>query len=77
MLLFGEDLKKIVIKNNLAMIKQFVQNVNWGTLDYLLIDTPPGLFNLIAGTSDEHISIVEYLPKITGCILVTTPQAVT
>ena len=35
-----------------AMIKQFVEDVYWGKLDYLLIDTPPG-------TSDEHISIVE------------------
>jgi Mrp family chromosome partitioning ATPase len=32
------------------MIKQFLKDVDWGTLDYLLIDTPPG-------TSDEHISV--------------------
>jgi len=33
-----------------GMIKQFLKDVDWGTLDYLLIDTPPG-------TSDEHISV--------------------
>lgn len=54
-----------------AMIKQFVQDINWGPLDYLLIDTPPG-------TSDEHISIVGHLKefKVDGAVLVTTPQAV-
>ncbi|KAK9469546.1 P-loop containing nucleoside triphosphate hydrolase protein [Lipomyces arxii] len=54
-----------------AMIRQFVQDVLWGELDYLLIDTPPG-------TSDEHISIAEQLrdAKPDGAVLVTTPQAV-
>jgi Mrp family chromosome partitioning ATPase len=37
-----------------GLIKQFMKDVNWGELDYLIIDTPPG-------TSDEHISIVQYL----------------
>ena len=51
------------------MIKQFIQDVSWGELDFLLIDTPPG-------TSDEHISVVEYLKeaKTDGAIVVTTPQ---
>lgn len=53
-----------------AMIKQFVADVSWGVLDYLLIDTPPG-------TSDEHITVAEslkeYAPK---AVLVTTPQGV-
>ncbi|KAI7863139.1 cytosolic Fe-S cluster assembly factor CFD1 [Spinellus fusiger] len=54
-----------------AMIKQFLQDVYWGELDYLLIDTPPG-------TSDEHISIVEYLKSFgpDGAVIVTTPQNV-
>ncbi|KAK9332109.1 P-loop containing nucleoside triphosphate hydrolase protein [Lipomyces starkeyi] len=54
-----------------AMIRQFVRDVVWGELDYLLIDTPPG-------TSDEHISIAEQLrdAKPDGAVLVTTPQAV-
>ncbi|XP_065065454.1 cytosolic Fe-S cluster assembly factor NUBP2 homolog isoform X1 [Rhopilema esculentum] len=54
-----------------AMIKQFVKDVNWQQLDYLIIDTPPG-------TSDEHISIIEVLKEyhVDGAILVTTPQNV-
>lgn len=54
-----------------AMIKQFLQDVCWGNLDYLLIDTPPG-------TSDEHISIIENLKEYQpdGAVVVTTPQAV-
>ena len=52
------------------MIKDFLKNVNWGPLDVLLFDTPPG-------TSDEHISIVNILKDSTGvdgAVLVTTPQ---
>ncbi|CAL9729018.1 cytosolic Fe-S cluster assembly factor Cfd1p [Monosporozyma unispora] len=54
-----------------AMIKQFIRDVAWGDLDYLLIDTPPG-------TSDEHISIAEQLrfSEPDGAIVVTTPQSV-
>ncbi len=52
-----------------AMIKQFLTDVVWGELDYLIVDTPPG-------TSDEHISVVESLRSVNpeGAILVTTPQ---
>lgn len=53
-----------------AMIRQFLGDVRWGHLDYLIIDTPPG-------TSDEHISIMEYLhPFNPKAVLVTTPQAI-
>ncbi|KAB5545535.1 P-loop containing nucleoside triphosphate hydrolase protein [Coniochaeta sp. 2T2.1] len=58
-----------------AMVRQFLTDVFWGEVDYLLIDTPPG-------TSDEHISLVETLLKDTildqlaGAVVVTTPQAV-
>eukprot|EP01125_Pyxidicula_operculata_P006004 TRINITY_DN209_c0_g1_i1.p1 TRINITY_DN209_c0_g1~~TRINITY_DN209_c0_g1_i1.p1 ORF type:complete len:177 (+),score=34.87 TRINITY_DN209_c0_g1_i1:739-1269(+) len=54
-----------------AMIKQFLRDVYWGQLDYLIIDTPPG-------TSDEHLSIVNYLKETNpdGAIIVTTPQEV-
>ncbi|KAL1304148.1 hypothetical protein AAFC00_000575 [Neodothiora populina] len=58
-----------------AMVRQFLSDVQWGALDYLLIDTPPG-------TSDEHISLVETLLKTTipgqvsGAVIVTTPQAI-
>ncbi|ELU03836.1 hypothetical protein CAPTEDRAFT_202480, partial [Capitella teleta] len=53
------------------MIKQFLTDVYWQDLDYLIIDTPPG-------TSDEHIAVVEGLKayKPDGAVLVTTPQAV-
>ncbi|KAL3998007.1 hypothetical protein ACH3XW_13275 [Acanthocheilonema viteae] len=55
-----------------ALIKQFLKDVDWGSLDYLLIDTPPG-------TSDEHISTVQFLLQagsIDGAIVVTTPQEI-
>lgn len=54
-----------------GLIKQFLTDVDWGELDYLIIDTPPG-------TSDEHISIVQYLKatSVDGAIIVTTPQEV-
>jgi Mrp family chromosome partitioning ATPase len=51
------------------LIKQFLRDVYWDELDYLVIDTPPG-------TSDEHLSIVQYLKTahIDGAVIVTTPQ---
>ncbi|XP_042554173.1 cytosolic Fe-S cluster assembly factor NUBP2 [Dipodomys spectabilis] len=54
-----------------ALIKQFVSDVAWGELDYLVVDTPPG-------TSDEHMAAVEALRpcRPLGALLVTTPQAV-
>ncbi|THH33333.1 hypothetical protein EUX98_g849 [Antrodiella citrinella] len=54
-----------------GLISQFLKDVDWGTLDYLVIDTPPG-------TSDEHLSIVSYLREsgIDGAVLITTPQEV-
>ncbi|KAL8809837.1 MAG: hypothetical protein Q9223_007867, partial [Gallowayella weberi] len=69
-----------------AMVRQFLTDVMWPELEYLLIDTPPG-------TSDEHISLAETLlqhtttssnatslphasPRLAGAIVVTTPQAV-
>jgi len=54
-----------------ATIKQFLEDVCWGELDYLIIDTPPG-------TSDEHITVCEQLLGFEpdGAIMVTTPQKV-
>ena len=54
-----------------GLIKQFLTDVVWNELDYLIIDTPPG-------TSDEHISIVQYLnsTSIDGALIITTPQEV-
>lgn len=55
-----------------SMIKQFLEDVVWQDVDYLVVDTPPG-------TSDEHIAVMENLrnvDRIDGAIIVTTPQAV-
>ncbi|KAH9954411.1 cytosolic Fe-S cluster assembling factor CFD1 [Russula dissimulans] len=55
-----------------AMIRQFLSDVRWGELDYLVIDTPPG-------TSDEHLSLLEHLGPAhdrLSAVIVTTPQAV-
>ncbi|KAG1331347.1 Cytosolic Fe-S cluster assembly factor NBP35 [Cocos nucifera] len=54
-----------------GLIKQFLKDVHWGELDYLVVDAPPG-------TSDEHISIVQFLQAtgMDGAIIVTTPQQV-
>ena len=51
-----------------SAIKQFVTDVDWGDLDYLIIDMPPG-------TGDIHLTIVQTVP-VTGVIVVTTPQLV-
>ena len=53
----------------MAAIKQFIQDVNWGDLDFLLIDLTPG-------TSDEPLSVVQLIPELAGAIIVTTPQDV-
>jgi len=51
------------------MIKQFLKDVEWGQLDYLIIDSPPG-------TGDEPLSIVQLLENADGAVIVTTPQEV-
>ncbi len=54
-----------------GLIKQFLKDVEWGELDYLIVDTPPG-------TSDEHLSVNSFLKEsgIDGAMVVTTPQEV-
>ncbi len=51
-----------------SALKQFIADAEWGELDYLLIDMPPG-------TSDIHLTLVQTVP-VTGAIIVTTPQKV-
>ncbi|ODA78012.1 hypothetical protein RJ55_06615 [Drechmeria coniospora] len=54
-----------------GLIKKFLKDVEWGELDFLLVDTPPG-------TSDEHLSVNSFLKEsgIDGAVVVTTPQEV-
>ncbi|MBS1491716.1 MAG: Mrp/NBP35 family ATP-binding protein [Bacteroidetes bacterium] len=51
-----------------SALKQFIGDTDWGQLDYLLIDLPPG-------TSDIHLTLVQTVP-VTGAVIVTTPQKV-
>ncbi len=49
-----------------SALKQLISDANWGELDYLLFDLPPG-------TSDIHLTLVQSVP-VTGAVIVTTPQ---
>ncbi len=49
------------------VIKQLLSDVNWGTLDYLVVDFPPG-------TGDEPLSVAQLIPHSNGAVIVTTPQ---
>lgn len=51
-----------------SALKQFIMDTQWGELDYLFIDLPPG-------TSDIHLTLVQTVP-VTGVVIVTTPQKV-
>ncbi len=53
----------------MKMINQFLGDVDWGKLDYLVIDSPPG-------TGDEPLSIIQLVPGLSGAIIVTTPQEI-
>ena len=53
----------------MTAIRQFLEDVTWGDLDYLVVDMPPG-------TGDEAISIIQLIPKADGMVIVTTPQDV-
>lgn len=52
-----------------GVITQFISEVAWGELDYLIVDCPPG-------TGDEPLAICQMLPDATGAVIVTTPQEV-
>jgi len=51
-----------------SAIRQFVADVSWGDLDFLVIDSPPG-------TGDEHMTVLKTIPDAL-CVIVTTPQEV-
>ena len=67
---FVEPDKAVIWRGGMASnaVKQLVQDAHWGTLDWFLIDMPPG-------TSDIHLTLIQTLP-LTGAIVVTTPQPV-
>jgi ATP-binding protein involved in chromosome partitioning len=52
-----------------SVIKQFLGHVNWGDLDFLFVDLPPG-------TGDEALSVANLMNNMDGCLVVTTPQDV-
>ncbi|MFO7896294.1 MAG: Mrp/NBP35 family ATP-binding protein [Candidatus Cloacimonadales bacterium] len=63
--------KPIVWRGPLKMgvIKQFLQDIQWPYLDFLIVDNPPG-------TGDEPLSVVQLLGDVTGSLIVSTPQKV-
>lgn len=67
---FVEEDSAIIWRGPMASnaLKQLMMEGNWGELDYLLIDLPPG-------TSDIHLTLVQTVP-VTGAVIVTTPQDV-
>jgi len=70
-LLLEDKDQPIIWRGPLKMItiKQFLADVNWGELDYLIVDSPPG-------TGDEPLSVCQLISNISGAIIVTTPQDV-
>lgn len=68
---FLEDKDTAIIwrgPKKVGAIQQFLSDVKWGALDYLLIDSPPG-------TGDEHMTIMDAIPDA-RCVVVTTPQEI-
>ena len=53
----------------MGAIKQFLKDVDWGDLDFLIIDSPPG-------TGDEPLSVCQLIGDLDGAVIVTTPQKV-
>jgi ATP-binding protein involved in chromosome partitioning len=53
----------------MKIIQQFLSDVTWGDLDYLLVDLPPG-------TGDEPLSVIQLIPDMDGVIIVTMPSEV-
>jgi ATP-binding protein involved in chromosome partitioning len=68
---FVDDRSAIIWRGPMkhTAIKQLVQDADWGDIDYLIADFPPG-------TGDEHISAVQLMKNIKGAIIISTPQQV-
>lgn len=69
--LIREDDDAIIWRSPLkhSIIEQFLSDVNWGELDFLIFDLPPG-------TGDEPLSVSHLIGKVDGSVIVTTPQEV-
>jgi ATP-binding protein involved in chromosome partitioning len=69
--LIGDKENPVIWRGPLKMraIQQFLEEVDWGELDFLIIDSPPG-------TGDEPLSIAQLIKDIDGVIVVTTPQEI-
>ncbi len=69
--LLPEEDSPVIWRGPLKMktLQQFLGDVNWGKLDYLIFDLPPG-------TGDEPLSIAQLIPEPDGTVIVTTPQEV-
>jgi ATP-binding protein involved in chromosome partitioning len=70
--LVGYDPKEALIWRGpmkIGLVRQFLGDVKWGELDYLIIDTPPG-------TGDEALTTAQLIPQMKGAVIVTSPQDV-
>jgi len=67
----GQENAAVIWRGPLKMsaIRQFLSDVEWGELDYLIIDSPPG-------TGDEPLSICQLIEGMDGAVIVTTPQEI-
>jgi len=69
--LIAEDNAPVIWRGPIKgqLIRQFISDVDWGRLDWLLIDNPPG-------TGDEPLTVAQTIPEADGAIIVTLPQEV-
>ncbi len=69
--LLGDPGQAVIWRGPLKMgvIKQFLSDFQWGDLDFLVVDLPPG-------TGDEPLSVAQLIPDLEGAVIVTTPQKV-